>query len=109
MKTGEAVAPAPGRVEEKAGPFRVAVLGGGAVTAELYLPAFQTVSGLRLAAVVDPSPEAAARLREAGYSGAMEAASFQSFLDDSKRLEALGLDAVIVALPNALHEMASVR
>jgi predicted dehydrogenase/nucleoside-diphosphate-sugar epimerase len=95
-------------VESAAAPLRVAILGGGAVTAGCYLPAFRMLTSVQLAAVVDPSPASAARLVEAGYAGPLEAIPYQQFLADPKRLAELRPDAVVVALPNALHEEATV-
>src|SRR5205823_12600612 len=95
--------------QNHAAPVRVAVLGGGAVTRELHLPALRRTAAAAAAAVVDPDPEAAAYLRAIGYDGEVVAAGWEDFLADPKALARLGLDAVVVALPNVLHEAAALR
>jgi predicted dehydrogenase/nucleoside-diphosphate-sugar epimerase len=90
-------------------PVRLAILGGGAVTREFYLPALQLVPAVEAVAVVDPDPGAVGQLRAIGHGGPVLTATADEFFADRKRLDALGLDAVVVALPNALHDLATLR
>jgi len=79
------------------------VLGGGAVVAELHLPALVTLGWLDDVWVADPSAAALARLSSAFPGLKVLQLDFTSAL---ARTNDLGIRAVIVALPNALHERA---
>ncbi len=88
-------------------PLKLAVLGGGAVVTEFYLPSARLLGEVELAAMADPAPGAAERLRALGYAGHVEASGFGPFLADRGLLKRLGVEGVVVALPNALHEEAT--
>ncbi len=75
---------------------RYAILGGGSVTAEYYLPAFQLLGALERVVVVDPSPTALETLA-ARFPGLRVAEG------GGERGVGQPVDAVIVAAPNALH------
>jgi predicted dehydrogenase/nucleoside-diphosphate-sugar epimerase len=79
------------------------VLGGGAVVAEFYLPAFAGLDWLENVWVADPSAKALARLTNDYPQLNTLALDFKAALE---RGADLGINAVIVALPNALHEPA---
>lgn len=90
-------------------PLRVAILGGGAVTSEFYIPASRLVRDISIVAVVDPSSRALSKVAEAGFSGKTIQSTSDDFLNDESSVRELGLDAVIIALPNFLHETAVCR
>jgi predicted dehydrogenase/nucleoside-diphosphate-sugar epimerase len=90
-------------------PVRLAILGGGAVTQELYLPALRSVPEVEAVVVVDADPDAVRRLRAIGHDGPVLTARADDFFADRKRRDALGLEAVVVALPNACHESATIQ
>jgi predicted dehydrogenase/nucleoside-diphosphate-sugar epimerase len=79
------------------------VLGGGAVVAEFYLPAFAGLQWLDDVWVADPSQRALVRLTADYPHLNTLPLDFKAALD---RGAALGIGAVIVALPNFLHEPA---
>src|SRR6516164_225012 len=96
-------------IQELTKSVRLAVLGGGAVTQQFYLPAARLLDDVHVAAVVDPSIDTGST--SAGEGVAAHAPqplsmTFQEFLADRPLLRDLELDAVVVALPNALHEAA---
>jgi len=83
-------------------PFRVAVLGSGAVTNVLYRPALQEVRHeIELVGVADLNRQSAEQLLQ-------EFPSANFFTDYHPMLQELHPDAVIVALPHFLHKPASV-
>jgi predicted dehydrogenase len=83
-------------------PVRVALLGSGAVTNVLYLPALQEVrDDIELAGVADLNQHSAEHLLKE-----FPAAVF--FTDYRPMLQKLRPDAVIVALPHFLHKPASI-
>lgn len=83
-------------------PFRVAVLGSGAVTNVLYRPALQEVRDeIELVGVADLNRQSAEQLLQ-------EFPSANFFTDYHPMLQELHPDAVIVALPHFLHKSASV-
>jgi predicted dehydrogenase len=83
-------------------PFRVAMLGSGAVTNVLYRPVLQEVSDeIELVGVADLNRQSAEQLLK-------EFPSAKFFTDYLPMLEQLRPDAVIVALPHFLHKPASV-
>jgi predicted dehydrogenase len=83
-------------------PFRVAMLGSGAVTNVLYRPVLQEVSDeIELVGVADLNRQSAEQLLK-------EFPSAKVFTDYLPMLEQLRPDAVIVALPHFLHKPASV-
>jgi len=89
------------------GPLRLALLGGGAVSRLLYLPALQRLccdASIRLEVVVDPSGNALAKLQPAADQIGAELcqATFEEFFRDGRWKG--GIDAAIVALPHHLHE-----
>lgn len=74
--------------------MRIGVVGAG-VIGQLRAQSIRENPATRLAAVFDPSPDAAARA--AGDSGAVTPASLESFLD-------VDMDAVVVSSPVHVHE-----
>ncbi|HEX3920086.1 MAG TPA: NAD-dependent epimerase/dehydratase family protein [Caulobacteraceae bacterium] len=78
--------------------MRYAILGGGSVTAEYYLPAFQLLGALDRVTVIDPS-QASLDLLSASFAG------LDLRLGGAELLQGydLAADAAIVAAPNALH------
>src|SRR5207247_142307 len=87
-------------------PFSTLVLGGGAVVAEFHLPAFAQLNLLDQVCIADPSAAALARLASAFPTVKTLPLDFQSALDYAAREH---YQAVLVALPNALHEAATAR
>ena len=82
--------------------FRVAVLGSGAVTNVLYLPALREVRDeIELVGVADLKRQSAEELLQQ-----FPTATF--FTDYHQMLEELHPDGVIVALPHFLHKTASI-
>jgi predicted dehydrogenase/nucleoside-diphosphate-sugar epimerase len=79
------------------------VLGGGAVVAEFYLPALSQLGWLDDVWVADPSKPALDRLTAAHGDLKVLHVDFRSALNGAREL---GVQAVIVALPNMLHEPA---
>jgi predicted dehydrogenase len=83
-------------------PFRVAVLGSGAVTNVLYRSALQeTRDQIELVGIADLKQKSAEPLLQ-------EFSSAKFFTDYRPMLEQLHPDAVIVALPHFLHRPASI-
>jgi predicted dehydrogenase/nucleoside-diphosphate-sugar epimerase len=83
--------------------LRLLVLGGGAVVAEYYLAAFQGLGWQDGVWVSDPSPASLARLTAQWPHLKTLQLDFESAID---RAPSLGVQAIVVALPNALHEPA---
>ena len=79
------------------------ILGGGAVVAEFYLPALSALGWLDDVWVADPSKAALDRLTGAYSDLKVLQVDFQSALGGAREL---GIQAVIVALPNVFHEAA---
>ena len=79
------------------------VLGGGAVVAEFYLPALSGLGWLNDVWVADPSGQALDRLTADYPDLKLLQMDFRAALDNARES---GIQAVIVALPNALHEAA---
>ena len=79
------------------------VVGGGAVVAEFYLPALKGLGWLDKKWVSDRSDRALSRLTSAAGDLNTLQMDFGAALE---RASSLGVQAVIVALPNALHEPA---
>jgi nucleoside-diphosphate-sugar epimerase/predicted dehydrogenase len=82
------------------------VLGGGAVVAEFYLPAFSALGWLDDVWVADPSTEALDRLRKSYPELKGLELDFRAALDRGRDR---GIQAAIIALPNALHEAAVIH
>lgn len=76
------------------------ILGGGGVTAEFYLPAFELMGRTEAVTVVDPSPASLAPLAKAFPWASLVESDHQGFLAG---LKPGGDERIIVALPNALH------
>ena len=83
--------------------FRYLVLGGGAVVAEFYVPAFTALGWIGDVWVADPSKDSLARLSGQCPDLNVLQVDFQSAIAGAREL---GIQGVIVALPNALHEAA---
>jgi predicted dehydrogenase/nucleoside-diphosphate-sugar epimerase len=86
-------------------PFRFAVLGGGAVVTYLYLPALALTRRIELTAVADPSRAALDAVHQAGFRGALLEMNWRDALATLRQC-VVRPDAIIIALPNALHEEA---
>jgi len=83
-------------------PFRIAVLGSGAVTSGLYRPALQEIRNeIELVGIADLNRQTAEPLLQ-------EFPSAKFFPDYRLMLVQLRPDAAIVALPHALHRSASI-
>ena len=80
-------------------------MGGGAVIQLCHLPALQALPEIQIPFIVDPSEKIANEIYALGFKGEVIKLPFEEFLTlgrwDSR------LDAVIVALPNWLHERAT--
>ncbi len=83
--------------------LRLLVLGAGAVVTEYYAPALRML-GWQDAHVVDPSPGAFASVRAAYPEAILHSVGFREALMDDALVAQV--DAVVVALPNSLHEEA---
>jgi myo-inositol 2-dehydrogenase/D-chiro-inositol 1-dehydrogenase len=79
------------------GPLRVAVVGAGMMGADHVRRITSTISGAEVVVVVDPDGDRASAAA-ATAPGAVTAASFEEALD------AVEIDAVIIATPGFLHE-----
>lgn len=79
-------------------PLRLGIVGCGAVTETLHLPALKRSPGWTLAALVD-----ADRARAARFAAPAGAAVFSSHLEFSGNI-----DAALVAVPNALHAQVTI-
>ena len=86
-------------------PVRFAVLGGGAVVTYLYLPALALTRRVELTAVADPSRAALDAVHQTGFRGALLETGWKDALA-TLRQSVVRPDAIIVAVPNALHEEA---
>jgi predicted dehydrogenase len=84
-------------------PFRIAVLGSGAVTNVLYLPALQQLRDeIELVGVADLNRQSAEPMLK-------QFPSAKFFADYKPMLQEIRPDAVIVALPHFLHKPVSVE
>lgn len=90
-------------LEEKL--FRILVLGGGPVVGSFHLPALEALGWLDSALVVDRSAVSLAKLAESIPGVKTRCADFREVLSDSTVAQAF--DAVLVALPNSLHAVAT--
>jgi predicted dehydrogenase/nucleoside-diphosphate-sugar epimerase len=90
-----------------AAPLRLAVLGGGAVVSEFHLPGAALCPRVAIVSVADPSAASRARLREAGYTGELLDCGYTEALDRLGPLPGGRPDALVIALPNCLHEEAA--
>jgi predicted dehydrogenase/nucleoside-diphosphate-sugar epimerase len=81
-------------------PFRLAVVGCGAITARRHLHAAVSLAGVEVVALVDRDVE---RARELASAFAIRHA-----LEDARELEGL-VDGAIVAVPNRLHRPVAVE
>src|SRR5438067_8658426 len=84
---------------------RLLVLGAGAVVKEYYAPALRMLRWQRDAVIVDPSPRALAEVQQATPEATLRTMDFRTALTDPSIAEAV--DAVVVALPNNLHDEAT--
>jgi len=81
-------------------PVRVLLAGAGRIARFFHLPILAALDGARLVAVADPDPEARAL-------AARVAPGVATHADLDAALDAGGVDAVVVALPTALHAPAA--
>lgn len=80
------------------GPLRIAVMGLGAITQMAHLPVLSKMRGVQLAALCDNDVAKARTLAQR-----FGVRDFCSDIDELTEIE--GLDAVVVATPNHLHEV----
>ena len=85
------------------GALPLLIVGGGAVVSELYLPALARLGWIDACWVADPSVEALARLSAHWPRLRTTPGDYRAALE---RGQAMGIRAVVVALPNGLHEAA---
>jgi predicted dehydrogenase/nucleoside-diphosphate-sugar epimerase len=90
-----------------AAPLRLAVLGGGAVVSEFHLPGAALCPRVAIVAVADPSAASRARLREVGFTGELLDCGYSEALARLGSLPGGRPDALVIALPNCLHEEAA--
>jgi nucleoside-diphosphate-sugar epimerase/predicted dehydrogenase len=83
---------------------RLLFLGGGAVVAELYVPALERLGWVEHVLVVEPLQRSIDVLQGRQPSLKIQRGDFRECLNDSRT--AGSFDAVVVALPNHLHENA---
>src|SRR5690348_12469634 len=95
--------------QASAAPLRLAVLGGGAVVSEFHLPGAALCPRVAVVAVADPSAASRARLREVGYAGELLDCGYSEALARLESLPGGRPDAVVIALPNSLHEEAALE
>src|SRR5438128_9810705 len=86
-------------------PLKLLVLGAGAVVQEYYIPALQVLGLLPYVTIADLSADSLAKIKSTYPEIHTQQTDFRYLLEaeDSAKL----FDAVLVALPNALHEVAS--
>ncbi|CAA9589987.1 MAG: GH109, partial [uncultured Thermomicrobiales bacterium] len=77
-------------------PVRVGVVGAGNIVQRLHLPVLRQLEGVELAALAEANPE---RLRECVATFGIG----RGHTDYREMLDGGDLDAVLVAVPNALH------
>lgn len=83
-------------------PLGIGLLGGGDVGRQVHLEVLKCLPGTRLVAVAETDPTRLAdALAAAGYPGARGFADYRELLDEP------AVEAVIIALPNALHAPAA--
>ncbi len=89
---------------------RFIILGGGSVTAEFYLPAFEVLGWLGRVTVVDPFESSLAPMRAAFGAAAFVAQGYDAFLDTLPAAAHPGdAQRIIIALPNRFHVDAVTR
>ena len=84
---------------------RLVVLGAGSVVQEYYLPALSMMGKLAAVKIVDENPETISALQGRFPGAQYQCGDYKALLSDGEMRG--GNDAVIVALPNALHIEAS--
>ena len=82
-------------------PVRVGVVGAGNIVQRLHLPILRQLEGVELAAIAEANPE---RLRECVATFGIG----RGHTDYREMLDGGGLDADLVAAPNALHELVTI-
>ena len=97
-----ALAPASSRVDEarRVPDIRLAVLGCGAATERFYLPALSRMTDVRVTLLIDPNAK-----RRDFLASHFDIQCSHNVVDDCYDL----FDAAIVALPNSLHAVTSVK
>jgi nucleoside-diphosphate-sugar epimerase/predicted dehydrogenase len=86
---------------------RLLFLGGGAVVAELHLPALQRLAWADHALIVESLPQSMRVLRERDPSLAIKQANYREVFQDPGLSSSF--EAAVIALPNNLHEDATLR
>jgi len=88
-------------------PFRLLILGGGAIVAECHLPALKALRWLENCEVLEPYAPNAKVIRDRFPSVKVSATPYQEALPEKARSGRF--DGVLIALPNTLHAEASMR
>jgi predicted dehydrogenase/nucleoside-diphosphate-sugar epimerase len=86
---------------------RLLILGGGAVVSEYYLPALQTLGYIDKVVIADASASIVQKIKDNYPKINIKQADFCSFLDNLSTEDKF--DAAVIALPNWLHEEASIK
>lgn len=87
--------------------IRLLILGGGAVVSEFYLPALYILGYAEQVVIVDASAVTVKSLKEKFPNINVQQGNFDDFLDEVAAKEKF--DAVVIALPNWLHEKATIK
>jgi nucleoside-diphosphate-sugar epimerase/predicted dehydrogenase len=82
------------------------ILGGGAVVTEYYLPALNLLNILDKIVIVDTSPNIIKTIAKVSPNIQCQQADFREYLNN---ISANEFEAVIIALPNWLHEEATIK
>lgn len=88
-------------------PFRLLILGGGAIVTECHLPALRVLGWLDQCTVVEPFERNAQLVRDRFPEATVTARPYEQVLAEEAGLKRF--DGVLIALPNTLHADASVR
>lgn len=88
---------------------RLSILGGGRVTTEFWLPALRRMNLLDLTTVAEPADDRCAEIAAAFPGVSTVALPYDAFLNRLEPPARQGRQAVVIAVPNALHVDASRR